>query len=235
MDAEVLLFDIGGTVFDWRTAVINALEVSDSTDLRSVDKKSFSEAWRKQSLIEVEAVANLQAEWRRFDDILETSLQKTLSDFDIHNTSYSNKESLIHSWERMPAWPEAKDSLNRLREKYFLSPHTILSLRVASFSSRNANITWDAIISCDSLRTMKMNPESYRLALETLRRPPDEVCFVASHPSDLRAASSQGMQTAYVEARLEEYGENYHDTDFSTEFNIVAENFDDLVNKMTGR
>ena len=71
MDVEVLLFDIGGTVFDWRSTVINALEVSDSADLRSVDKEAFSEAWRKQSLIEAEAIANLQADWRPFDNLLE--------------------------------------------------------------------------------------------------------------------------------------------------------------------
>ena len=232
MNVEVLLFDIGGTVFDWRSSVINSLENTESADLRSADKEAFSKAWRRQSLIEVETIARSDAEWRPFDEILRTSLDHTLSDLGFHNIPSPTIESLIRSWEQMPAWPEARNALDRMRQKYFIAPHTVLSLRVAAYSSRNAGITWDAIISCDGLKAMKPNKESYRRVLDLLRRPPEQICFVASHPSDLRAASCHGMKTAYVVARLEDYGDDYHDTGFSDEFDLVADNFEDLASKM---
>ena len=47
MDVDVLLLDIGGTVFDWRSALIDGLERIQSDDLRSLDKEAFSTAWRR--------------------------------------------------------------------------------------------------------------------------------------------------------------------------------------------
>ena len=40
------------------------------------------------------------------------------------------------------------------------------------------------------------------------------------------------MKTAYVVAQLEDYGDDYRDTGFSKEFDVVADNFEDLANKL---
>ncbi|MEM7171203.1 MAG: HAD-IA family hydrolase, partial [Pseudomonadota bacterium] len=142
---------------------------------------------------------------------------------------------LLSAWERMPAWPEAPAALSRLQDHFFLSPLTILSLRVAAHSSRFAGLTWDAIISCDALGVTKPHPESYRRALAAIGRSGDEVLFVAAHPSDLRAAREHGMKTAYVIAHLFDYGDDYKDTGFAQEFDVVAADFSDLAEQILAR
>jgi 2-haloacid dehalogenase len=232
MDVEALLFDIGGTVFDWRSAVTGALKDVETEGLRAADPEVFGAEWRKRSLIEVQEIADGTALWRPFDPVLESSLDRTLHQLGIGEITARDRDRLLGAWEAMPAWPEAGDALARLRGAYLLAPMTILSLRIAAFSSRRAGLTWDAIISCDSLGATKPDPESYRRALAALGRPGEKVCFVAAHPSDLRAARAQGMKTAYVVARLQDFGDDYEDRGFSNEFDLVADDFDHLARLM---
>ncbi len=232
LNVDGILFDVGGTVFDWRTAVTASLREAAAPGLRTTDPDAFSAAWRKQSLIEVEAIAEERAPWRPFDPVLETSLDRTLSDFGIIDLPARDREVLLGAWEAMPAWPEVPAALARLRRKFFIAPHTILSLRAAAFSSRAAGTDWDAIISCDALGATKLNPKSYRRALAAIGRPADRVCFAAAHPSDLRAARAQGMKTAYIVARLHDFGDDYEDRGFAAEFDLVAENFTHLADLM---
>jgi len=232
MNVEVLLFDVGGTVFDWRTAVIDALHATQSPALQATDREAFGLLWRKRSLIEIGAIAELSAPWRPFDAVLESALDRTLSDLGISGIPARDKATLLEAWERMPAWPEVSEALVRLRERYFVAPHTILSLRIAAFSSRAAGLTWDAILSCDALGAMKANPQSYVRALAAIGRPATKACYVAAHPSDLRAARAQGMKTAYVVARLHDFGDDYRDTGFAQEFDVVADDFADLAARM---
>ena len=234
MDVEAILFDVGGTVFDWRSAVVDALEGRESPGLRSLDRENFGEHWRRQSIIEIEAIADESAPWRPFDPILESSLDQTLSELGVSDFSAGDRRALLSAWEEMPVWPEVPDGLARLRRKYFLAPHTILSLRAAAFSSRNAGLSWDAIISCDALGATKPNPASYSRALEMIGRPAARVCFAAAHPGDLRAAQAHGMKTAYIVARLHDYGDDYQDTGFAEEFDLVADNFAHLADLMAG-
>ena len=230
MGIEALLFDVGGTVFDWRTAIVRA--VSDCEDLARLDADVFSSAWRERSLVEIEEVAAEKVPRRPFDAVLESSLDHAWQRHGRGPLSQQARHFLMAAWEKMPAWPEVPDALPRLRSRFFVAPHTILSLRVAAHSSKNAGLSWDAVISCDSLGAVKPQPESYRRALAALGRPGPEVLFVAAHPSDLRAAQAQGMKAAYVVARLLDYGDNYEDTGFAQEFDFVASDFTDLANQL---
>lgn len=229
MKLEAILLDIGGTVFDWRTAVTDAAARLNSSAERISDPEAFSRKWRKQSLIEIDAVAKAAAAWRSFDRVLESSLRETIAACRIFGLTADEYATLLQAWETMPAWPEVPQAIAQMRAEYFVAPHTILSLRAAAFSSKRAGVSWDAIISCDGLGATKPNPASYARALETIGRAADKVLFVAAHPSDLRAARAHGMRTAYVTARLHDFGDDYEDTGFAAEFDLVAADFGGLA------
>ncbi len=232
MDVEAVLLDVGGTVFDWRSAVLHALERVEARQRHDIDPDRFGEEWRKQSLIEVDSIAAETAPWRPFDSVIETSLDKTIEILAAGPVAGKDRAVLLRAWENMPVWPEVPQGIARLRQKYFMAPHTILSLRTAAFSSKRAGVIWDAIVSCDALGASKPNPLSYERALAAIGRPADRVCFVAAHLGDLRAAQAHGMKTAYVVARLYDYGDSYEDTGFAQEFDLVADNFTHLAELM---
>lgn len=232
MDVDALLLDVGGTVFDWKSAVSSTLDGVQSQALQGLDSDDFSTGWRTRSLIEIEAIADGTAPWRPFDPVLKSSLEQILSDLGIDRIPDCDRCALLAAWEAMPVWPEVPAAIARLRTKFFVAPHTILSLRAAAFSSKRAGVTWDAIVTCDALGATKLNPESYARALATIGRPAERVCFIAAHPSDLRAAKAHGMKTAYVVARLHDYGDAYEDTGFADEFDLVADDFAGLAEVM---
>lgn len=78
MDVDVLLFDVGGTVFDWRTAIAETVASAPSSDLRALDAGAFSSAWREQSIVERYEIAYHEKPWRTFDAWLNTSLDVVL-------------------------------------------------------------------------------------------------------------------------------------------------------------
>lgn len=61
---------------------------------------------------------------------------------------------------------------------------------------------------------------------------PGEIMKVAAHPSDLRAAQAAGFRTAYVRPKLEDPGEDYRDTGFAGQFDLVADDFGKLAERL---
>lgn len=130
----------------------------------------------------------------------------------------------------MPAWPDVAPAIERLRSRFVVAPHPILSLAAVAHSSKAAGLPWDAIVSRDALDVIKTHPDSYRRATEVIGFPPDRICYVSAHTSDLNVVAELGMRTAFVRSRRGEYGEeplrNRDDVD------IVASDFVDLAGRL---
>lgn len=139
---------------------------------------------------------------------------------------------LSHSWRRMPAWPGAREAIAALRKNHIVAPLTILSWPMAAGSSRQNGIEWDSILSCDILGIYKPDPRCYVRAAEILDYPAEKIMMVASHPGDLRAAKACGYGAAYIVPRLEDPGDDYTDTGFAAEFDVVAQDFGDLARQL---
>lgn len=56
--------------------------------------------------------------------------------------------------------------------------------------------------------------------------------MVAAHPSDLRAGMAAGFRAAYVMPRLQDPGEDYTDSGFEAEFDLVVRDFADLAKRL---
>ncbi|MEM7507330.1 MAG: hypothetical protein AAF415_11350 [Pseudomonadota bacterium] len=232
MTIKCLLFDVGGSVFDWQTAIVNTLAISSVGQSGRIDRQAFATAWREQSLKELEEIANETSKWRPFADFIATSLETTCLNFGLKSVDQTDRDALLSAWSAMPAWPEVRSSLERLRRLYFVAPHTIIGTGPVARSSKAAGLTWDAIVSCDALGASKVNKSAYVRCAELLEYDLAEICYVAAHASDLRAAASLGMKTAYVETRLEEYGEKPLGTCYVGEFDFNASDYAALADQM---
>lgn len=67
---ECPLFDVGGSIFDWQTAIVRSLDRVDSTTLGALDPQTFASTWRRRSLMHMYAIATERVPWRPFDEFI---------------------------------------------------------------------------------------------------------------------------------------------------------------------
>ena len=233
---KALVFDVGGSVFDWQTAVYDAMDALPPDSLGDIDRKALAYAWRARSFEELAASEGAAAESGRppapFSQFLAQSLDHCLSERSL-NLPLEQRQSLVQAWQAMPCWEDFPDALARLKTRYMVAPLTILSMRIAVGSSRRCGLIWDAIFTCNLIGRYKPHPAAYHRAAELLELERHEVMMVAAHPSDLLAAQSAGLKTGYVEPRIPEPGEEaFEGQHFDDTFDLVAEDFTRFANKM---
>ena len=73
--------------------------------------------------------------------------------------------------------------------------------------AKYSNLNWDVILGAEVGGHYKPEPEAYQKACNALNLDPTECMMVAAHLDDLKAASLQGLKTAYVH-RPYEYGKD---------------------------
>lgn len=233
MAIKVLIFDIGGTVFDWNTAVVETLgRLAPAQSLSLHDRQTFAISCRANFLNLNSAIMRGEHPWLTADQILATVVGDLWRSTGLPALATHDQSDLAQAWRRMPAWPGAREGIAALRKKYIAAPLTILSWPMAVGSSRRNGIDWDSILSCDILGIYKPDPRCYARAAEIVDCDPSQIMMVASHPSDLRGAMASGYRSAYVIPRLEDPGDDYTDTGFATEFDVVAQDFNDLARQL---
>lgn len=232
-DRTRLIFDIGGTVFDWSAGMIEALDcVLPRETAPDLDRVRFAFETRARFMDLNGAVIRHEIPWITADQMLVTVVDELCRAHGIEALDGESRSQLARAWRSMPAWPGAREAIATLRQRYIAVPLTILSWNMAVGSSRRNGIDWDSILSCDLLGVYKPDPRCYARAVEILDCEPGNIMMVAAHPSDLRAGIAAGFRSTYVLPRLHDPGEDYTDTGFAQEFDIVASDFADLAHKL---
>lgn len=229
---EALTFDVGGTVFDWQTAVRRKVASIDSHRNSEVDVAQFALDWRLRFFQLLAEVRTGNRDWCSADVLQLAALVELSEDYPSLQLSRAERAELVEVWHSMDVWPDFPDALERLRSRYRVVVLTVMSFSIVLDSSRHAGITWDGILSGEFMNQYKPEPEAYLEAAERLRIAPERVMMVAAHPSDLRASMNAGFRTAYVQPKLNEpFGTDDKGID---DFDVVADDFTDLANQLVG-
>jgi 2-haloacid dehalogenase len=229
---RALAFDVFGTVVDWRSSIIGELAQFGETHGLQGDWAAFADHWRAGYAPAMDRVRRGELSWTRIDDLHRGILDELLHAAGITSISDGVVDHLNKAWHRLDPWPDSVAGLTRLKERFIITTLSNGNVSLLTNMAKRAGLPWDCVISAELFRHYKPDREVYLGCADLLDVPPDRLMLVAAHPSDLRAARSAGLMTAYVDRPLE-YGRTRrsHRID-NGEFDVMAMDFLDLADQL---
>jgi 2-haloacid dehalogenase len=196
---KACLFDVFGTVVDWRSSVSRDLaEFARRKGLAGVDWLQFAVQWRKLYQPSMEEVRSGRRPFTVLDVLHKESLLKLLELHAIRDLSEDDVAYMNRAWHRLEPWPDVREGLARLRTKLIIAPCSNGNIALMVNLAKRAGLPWDCILGAETARAYKPMPEAYLASCRQLDLPPAAVMMVAAHNGDLRAAKAQGLATAFV-------------------------------------
>lgn len=202
---KALVFDVFGTVVDWRTSIIRELEAFGAQKGISADWVAFTDDWRALYQPSMEEVRSGRRPWTILDVLHRESLEKLLIKYGITGLSEAEKDHINKVWHRLTPWPDSVPGLHRLKARYLIGTLSNGNIGLLTWMAKNAGLPWDVILGAEAARAYKPLPEAYLRTAEILGLRPEQMMLVAAHNNDLAAAAALGYATAFV-ARPTEYG-----------------------------
>ncbi len=202
---KALLFDVFGTLVDWRTSIANEAEKLLAPFGHKADWKSFADAWRGEYQTGMEEVRSGRIPFSKLDVIHRRNLDRILPGFNIKSLPENTSVELNLAWHRLDAWPEVAGALERLKKKFLLAPVSNGNISLMVDLARKNGFPWDAILGAEVAGDYKPKPVVYLKSCEAFSLAPAECMMVAAHSTDLAAAAACGLRTCHV-ARPDEAG-----------------------------
>jgi 2-haloacid dehalogenase len=202
---KALVFDVFGTVVDWRTSVAREVEAMAKSRGVKIDGPAFADAWRAQYAPMMDQVRTGKLPWTKLDRLHRMILDRIVGDFGLSGLSESDRRTLNRAWHRLQPWPDSVPGLTRLKKKFILAPLSNGNIALMTDLAKHSGLPWDCILGAELVRHYKPDPEVYQSTFELLDLERGEVMMVAAHLNDLKAAKAQGLRTAFV-ARPQEHG-----------------------------
>ncbi|MCP4385023.1 MAG: hypothetical protein GY798_27030 [Hyphomicrobiales bacterium] len=203
---KALTFDTGGTILDWHTGFRTALKEAGDRHGLERDWPTIANDFRIRSLSKTLNLGEHEPPAYNIDGAHQSTLGEICAEQGLDAFTEADRRGIawtaIHN---LGTWPDFPDVLPKLRARYVVCSHTILSFRIIIDTARRNGLTWDAVFSCEAIGKYKNLPESYKTVAKWLALDPSEICKVACHNIDLDAARRVGFRTAFVR-RPDEWG-----------------------------
>ena len=204
-DVKALIFDVFGTLVDWRTSIARQVRAILSPLGISLDWSAFADQWRAQYQPAMEEVRSGRLPFSRLDSLHRRNLDIVLESSGLGGVDERTRADLNLAWHRLDAWPDVRPGLTRLRAKFLIAPCSNGNISIMVDLARRNELVWDAILGAELARDYKPKPEVYLTAAAAFDCAPAETMMVAAHSSDLAAAAASGLRTAFI-ARPDEFG-----------------------------
>jgi 2-haloalkanoic acid dehalogenase, type II len=203
-DIRACLFDVFGTVVDWRTSVSRDLQdFARRKDIGGVDWLEFAVEWRKLYQPSMDEVRSGRRAFTILDVLHRESLVKLLQRYRIAGLSEADIDHMNRAWHRLEPWPDVREGLGRLKRDHIIAPCSNGNIALMVNMAKHAGLPWDCILGAETARAYKPMPEAYLISCRQLGLAPAQVMMVAAHNPDLKAAKAQGLATAFVARPLE--------------------------------
>jgi 2-haloacid dehalogenase len=231
---RALLFDVFGSVVDWRTSITRDLSQWGEAQGIRVQWEPFVRAWRAQYQPRMQEVRRGQRPFALLDTLHREALESLLPEYGLTDLTAEQIDHINRAWHRLDAWPDSMNGLIRLKAKYTIAPLSNGNVALLNNMAKHAALPWDLNLSTQWFEAYKPQPQTYLGAAAALGLQPNEVMMCAAHNDDLAAARACGLKTAFW-PRPTEYGvDQTKDFDAEQDWDVVAQDMRDLADQLLG-
>jgi 2-haloacid dehalogenase len=202
-----VLFDVFGTVVDWRSGITTAVSSFAAEHGLDLDPAAFADAWRRQYQPAMERVRGGERPYVTLDVLHRENLDLVLRGLGLDPAGFrpGDLDDLNRAWHFLPPWPDSVAGLTELKRGYIIGPLSNGNTALLLDMAKAGGLPWDLILGSDVSRAFKPSPGAYLHPAGLLGLAPGEVMLAAAHESDLAAARAAGLATGYIH-RPQEYG-----------------------------
>jgi len=228
---KACVFDVFGTVVDWRSSVIAEASAWGKAKGLHIDWAEFTDRWRLGYRPALDKVRNGEIPWATLDDLNRMILEDLLKQYKMEGLSEEEKTNWAHVWRRLKPWPDSVEGLSRLKKKFIISPMSNGNVALMTSLAKFGGLPWDLVLGSDLVKHYKPDRETYLSAPFYLDLKPEEVMMCAAHVGDLHAARECGLRTGFI-YRPNEYGDStaaVPDNAKAGDFDVVSVSIVDLA------
>ncbi|KAJ7023172.1 haloacid dehalogenase [Mycena alexandri] len=208
-EVKALLFDVFGTVVDWRGSVIRELELLGKLHDFDGDWNEFATTWRRGYLENTRRIAQGGAGSLNVDvmhrEILESILEMPQWKAFGEKLTKSARDNLNLVWHRLDGWADSTPGLYALKKQVVIATLSNGNVRLLIDMAKHADLPWDTVFSSELFDSFKPDPKVYSGGIKHLSLEPHNCAMVAAHVYDLQAAATVGMRTVYIPRTGEEF------------------------------
>lgn len=231
---RALLFDVFGTVVDWRSGVAREAAPFLAKHAPQLDPHGFADAWRRRYQPAMDEVRFGRRPFTRLDILHRENLEAVLADHgvEVRRIPEAELDGLNRAWHCLDPWPDSIPGLTRLRRRFILAPLSNGNIALLLNMAKRAGLPWDAILGAEAAQAYKPQPEAYTRTADILGLPPAACMMVAAHNGDLAAARAAGLRTAFIPRPTEHGPGQATDLAPAAAWDVVARDMVDLADNL---
>lgn len=203
---KAVLFDVFGTVVDWRTGVAAAVGRFAGEYGLKLDGGAFADAWRARYVPGMRRVSSGERPFVSLDVLHRENLDGVLADLglDVGRFGPAALDDLNRAWHVLPPWPDSIAGITALKQNYIVGPLSNGNTSLLLDMAKAGGLPWDLILGSDVSKAYKPTMEAYLRPAALLGLEPGQVMLAAAHEADLAAARKAGLATAFISRPLEQ-------------------------------
>jgi 2-haloacid dehalogenase len=190
---RVLTFDCYGTLIDWESGILVALNRALDAHGRAIPAQQLLAAYS-------EIEPQIQSEdYRLYRDVLAEVMRRLGTRFNIGFTP-AEIASLAESIREWQPYPDTVAALCRLKSRYQLAIISNIDDDLFAHSAKKLDVPFDFVITAQQVGSYKPSLRNFEVALQRIGLPKEKVLHVAeSIFHDVVPAGSLGLKTVWVD------------------------------------